>query len=118
MVKTQVLNQTAIDKTTQQGSAIRYLCKDDKEVRVVRNVRTDKKSSKKAKSKSERISLTFEGVTEKLIFTVSESGRKYTSIHWHWYEIPTNNVLTNSIGEILAEQCVEQAASTAIPSIR
>ncbi|PVX42848.1 membrane-bound lysozyme inhibitor of c-type lysozyme MliC [Pasteurella langaaensis DSM 22999] len=100
---------TNLDKTVQIGFAARFQCKDDKIVRIVRN--TPKNNSKVVKA-VETISLTFNNVTEKLKSTVSQTGKAYTSIHWHWVE--RNNgtaTLTNAVGDILADVCIEQATS-------
>lgn len=95
----------AMNKTTQTGSASRFLCKDDKIVRVTR---MKPKSTAKA-SRVETVTLTFNGITEKLKSTVSETGKSYTSIHWHWIERSNNTAtLTNTQGVILADICVEQ----------
>ncbi|SCY13931.1 MliC family protein [Basfia succiniciproducens] len=104
-VKTAVM-----DKTTQKGTATLYRCKDDKEVRIVRNINTGNKSKKRQKSGSV-INLTFNNVTQKLTSTVSESGNSYTNIHWHWFERGDANMLTTSVGKVLAEQCIIQKAS-------
>ncbi|WP_040975830.1 MliC family protein [Necropsobacter massiliensis] len=91
-----------VEKTTQQGGkATRYLCKDNKIVRIVRTP-----GNKKRKLNS--ITLTFEQSTQKLTQSISESGRKFTNIHWHWTERSEYGTLTSAVGDILAEQCVEQ----------
>jgi len=98
-----------LGKTRQTGSATRFQCKDDKIVRIVRN--TPKNNAKVVKA-VETVSLTFNNVTEKLKSTVSQTGKTYTNIHWHWLE--RNNgtaTLTNAVGVILADVCVEQATS-------
>lgn len=100
---------TNLGKTVQTGSAARFQCKDDKIVRIVRN---PPKNNTKVLKTVETISLTFNNVTEKLKSTVSQTGKAYTSIHWHWIE--RNNgtaTLTNAVGVILADVCVEQATS-------
>ncbi len=95
----------AMNKTTQTGSASRFLCKDDKIVRVTR---MKPKSTAKA-SRVETVTLTFNGITEKLKSTVSETGKSYTSIHWRWIERSNNTAtLTNTQGVILADICIEQ----------
>ncbi|HBO38707.1 MAG TPA: opacity-associated protein OapB [Pasteurellaceae bacterium] len=93
-----------LDKQVQQGAMTNYLCKDDQEIRVVRIIN----KSKKAKSK-DVINLTFKNVTRRLVLAISESGKKYTNIRWHWHEKTEFSVLTNSLGEVLAEQCVPQS---------
>lgn len=105
-VETKTTPQTALlKKTKQTGVAIRYICKDDKEVRVVREKTLNRKSAKNV----ETIYLTFGQVTEKLKSTVSESGKVYTNIHLRWIErVGSANTLTNSVGVILADVCVAQ----------
>ncbi|WP_373100861.1 MULTISPECIES: hypothetical protein [Pasteurellaceae] len=93
---------TVVEKTTQPGGkATRYLCKDNKVVRIIRTP-----GNKKRKLTS--ITLTFEQSTQKLTQAISESGRKFTNIHWHWTERSEYSTLTSAVGEVLAEQCVEQ----------
>lgn len=92
-----------LDKTTQKGSVSRYLCKDCKEVRVVRAVQKNKKAKKRTV-----INLTFNDITQRLTPSVSETGKKYSNIRWHWYEKSDTGMLTNSIGHTLAEGCVKQ----------
>ncbi|TDQ59592.1 membrane-bound lysozyme inhibitor of c-type lysozyme MliC [Mesocricetibacter intestinalis] len=99
---TQTKPVQVLDKTSQQRSAALYRCKDDKQVRVVSIL----PAAKGKKGKIKAINLSFNNVTEKLVLTITESGKKYTNIHWHWYERTNSNMLTNSIGEVLAEQCV------------
>lgn len=89
--------------TSQLGSAVVYRCKDDKEIRIVRSL----KKSRTAKT-TNSIQLTFNNVTEKLISTVAEKGKKYTNIHWQWFEQAENSQLSTSVGAILAEQCIKQ----------
>ncbi|MCK3658277.1 hypothetical protein A4G18_06025 [Pasteurellaceae bacterium Pebbles2] len=96
--------QVALDKATQTGKARRYVCKDEKIVRVVR-VMSSSKNTKKVKT--DEINLTFGGVTEKLNATLSQTGKSYTNIHWHWFEKADSNTLLNSVGQILAEECIE-----------
>ena len=95
-----------LNKTAQTGSASRFQCKDDK---IVRIDRMKPKDNAKAVKSMETISLTFNNVTEKLKSTVSETGKAYTSIHWHWVERTSGTAtLTNAVGVILADACVEQ----------
>lgn len=89
--------------TSQLGSAVMYRCEEGKEIRVVRTV----KKSKTAKT-TKSIQLTFNNVTEKLISTVSEKGKKYTNIHWQWLEQGEDARLTTSVGAVLAEKCIRQ----------
>lgn len=95
---------STLDKTSQKGSASRYLCQGDKEVKVVRIVQTSKGKTGKVNA----IHLTFDGVTNKLKASLSQTGKAYSNIHWHWFESANHNRLLNSLGEVLAEQCVEQ----------
>ena len=95
---------TSLDKTTQKGSAVSYLCQGGKEVKVVRVVR----KNKKAKT-VQIINVTFNDITQRLSPVVSESGKKYSNIRWHWYEKDRFSMLTNSQGQVLAEQCVPQS---------
>lgn len=90
------LNKKALQKT-----ALRYLCKDNKEVKVTKIIK-----SKNVKLKS--ITVTFKGRTQQLTQNISETGKNYTNINWHWYERNNYSILSTSIGTILAEQCVLQ----------
>ncbi len=103
--QSQPKNQVMLDKTTQKRSASLYKCKDDKIIRVVRITESSKNTKK---VKTDEINLTFEGVTEKLNATLYQTGKFYTSIHWQWLETTENNSLRSSVGNILAEQCIEQ----------
>ncbi len=91
------------DKSTQTGSAVVYLCKDNKEVKVVRTIKKNKQAKK-----IRVINVTFGDITQRLTPVVSESGKKYSNIRWHWYEKSDSGTLTNSLGQVLAEQCVVQ----------
>ncbi|EIJ71644.1 MliC family protein [Pasteurella bettyae] len=93
------------DKSFQKGSAILYRCKDDKEVRIIRNIQ-NKKAKMGKQNRFSSINVTFNNITEKLTSTVSESGNSYTNIHWHWFERDDFNILTTSVGQVLAEQCI------------
>lgn len=95
-----------LDKTAQIGSATMYLCKDNKEVKVVRT----SKKNKQAK-KVRVVNVTLGDITQRLTQVVSESGKKYSNIRWHWYEKSDVGTLTNSMGQILAEQCVKQKST-------
>ncbi|VEG71600.1 Membrane-bound lysozyme-inhibitor of c-type lysozyme [[Pasteurella] aerogenes] len=97
-----VVKPKSIDKSVQTGKADLYLCKDQKEVRVVRSLVSNKKNNLKS------ISLTFENATHKLMQTISESGMRYTDIHWQWQERLEYSTLSNARGEVLAEQCMLQ----------
>ncbi|MGQ0286897.1 MliC family protein [Pasteurellaceae bacterium 22721_9_1] len=97
---------TTLDKMAQKGTTDLYHCKNGKDVKVVRLTQSGKKSKK---IKADSINLTFEGVTGKLNATLSQTGKSYTNIHWHWFEKSDNsNTLLNSVGQILAEECVKQ----------
>ncbi|QPB43284.1 MliC family protein [Rodentibacter haemolyticus] len=89
-----------VDKASQKGSARLYLCKDNKEVRVVHS--TQKKNKKTLK----RVSVTFNEVTERLTMVISERGNNYSNIRWTWLERDDFSSLKTSVGVILAEQCV------------
>ncbi|WP_439258211.1 MliC family protein [Lonepinella sp. BR2271] len=97
--------RVVLDKTTQKGSASLYKCKEDKEIKVVRTTESSKNTKK---VKTDEILLTFEGVTEKLTATLYQTGKFYTSIHWQWLEETNNNSLRSSVGQLLADECVEQ----------
>ncbi|MFY1026858.1 hypothetical protein CFY87_03000 [Actinobacillus seminis] len=101
-IKPPVVKSKPVDKSVQTGKADLYLCKGQKEVRVVRSLVSHKKNNLKS------ISLTFENTTHKLVQTISESGMRYTDIHWQWQERQEYGTLSNAPGEILAEQCVIQ----------
>ncbi|XHN80982.1 hypothetical protein O1Q80_00604 [Lonepinella sp. MS14435] len=94
-----------LDKTIQKRSASLYKCKNDKQVRVVRIIKSSKNTKK---VKTDEINLTFEGVTEKLNATPYQTGKFYTNIHWQWLEKADSSSLYNSIGNVLAEGCIEQ----------
>lgn len=89
------------DKLTQQPLTKYYECKEGQMVRVVYQV-------KNKKSKLQSISLTFKHATHKLTETISEQGKKYADIHWHWIERQDYATLTNVLGDVLAEQCVRK----------
>lgn len=94
-----------VDKTSQVGSAKLYLCKDDKEVRVLHSTQKRKKKMLK------QVSITFNQVTEKLTLMISERGKNYGNIRWTWHERKDFSTLKTSVGEILAEQCVLKSAN-------
>lgn len=78
-----------------------YLCKDDKEVRVLKS-----KSKKNAKS---TVAVTFMGTTHTLSAAVTKNGKKYSNIRWIWWEPRTGNAeLYDNNKQILAEDCVKQ----------
>ncbi|TCP12839.1 membrane-bound lysozyme inhibitor of c-type lysozyme MliC [Bisgaardia hudsonensis] len=89
------------NKKRLQQTAIRYLCKDNKDIKITKIIKNEK-------TKLKSISLTFNGRTQKLIQNISEVGKTYTNIHWHWYERSNYSVLSTSVGDILAENCIRQ----------
>ena len=91
---------TALQKATQKGTAVEYLCKDNKVIRVTKHSRKNKKGTQTS------ITVTFDGVTQKLTPSIAENGRNYSNIHWVWLERKEANTLKTSLGEVLAEQCV------------
>lgn len=95
---------STLDKTTQKGKIMRYLCKDEKEVKVVQVTKSSKNTKK---VKTDEINLTFDNVTQKLSATLSQTGKSYTNIHWHWFIKAGGNTLLSSVGNILAEECIE-----------
>lgn len=97
--------KTMVDKANQKGSASRYSCKDEKVVRVVRVTQSSKNTKK---VKTDEIQLTFEDVSQKLNATLSQTGKSYTNIHWHWFDKGDSKILLDSVGRILAEGCVKE----------
>lgn len=93
-----------VDKGSQKGSSTLYLCKDNKKLRVVHS--TQKKNKKILK----RVTITFNGVTERLTSVISERGKNYGNIRWTWQERDDFSTLRTSVGEVLAEQCVLQSS--------
>lgn len=91
-----------VDKALQKGAAALYLCKDNKQVRVVHS------EQKKNKKILKRVTVTFNGVTERLTSVISERGNNYGNIRWTWQQREDFSSLKTSVGEILAEQCVLQ----------
>ena len=65
-----------------------------------------KHSRKNKKGTQTSITVTFDGVTQKLTPSIAENGRNYSNIHWVWLERKEANTLKTSLGEVLAEQCV------------
>ena len=100
-------NASKLDKTTQKNNAKEYQCKDGFVIRVV-TVRTPKQ-----KSKLDSINLTFNGVTQKLQPTISETGKNYANIRWIWQQRQDYSTLKTSVGALLAEQCVESSTAKA-----
>lgn len=91
-----------VDKASQKGASALYLCKDNKQVRVVHS------EQKKNKKILKRVTVTFNGVTERLTSVISERGNNYGNIRWTWQQREDFSSLKTSVGEILAEQCVLQ----------
>ena len=91
-----------VDKALQKGEAKVYLCKDDKQVRVVHS------TQKKRKKLLHHITVTFNSMSEKLTLMISERGKNYGNIRWAWQERDDFSVLKTNLGEVLAEQCVLQ----------
>ena len=91
-----------VDKALQKGEAKVYLCKDDKQVRVVHS------TQKKRKKLLHHITVTFNSMSEKLTLMISERGKNYCNIRWTWQEREDFSVLKTNLGEVLAEQCVLQ----------
>lgn len=89
-----------VDKASQKGKVRLYVCQGNKQVRVVHSVRKTKKKT------LQTITLTFNGVTEKLLLSVSERGKNYSNIRWHWQEREDFSRLTTATGKVLAEKCV------------
>lgn len=88
---------------SQMDNVLFYRCKDNKEIKILRSL----KKSKTAKN-TKTLEVTFNKVTETLISTVTEKGKKYTNIRWQWLESGENSQLTTSLGVVLAEQCIRQ----------
>ncbi|MBF0751457.1 MULTISPECIES: MliC family protein [Pasteurellaceae] len=97
-----------VDKASQIGSAKLYFCKDDKEVRVVYS------AQKRNKKMLKQVSITFNQVTEKLTQMISERGKNYGNIRWTWLERNDFSTLKNSLGDILAEQCVLKSSAPSL----
>ncbi len=100
-------NKSAISSSAPKplkSDSYSYLCKDNKKIQIQKVT-----TKRKKKGRTETIILSFNGTSERLTRSISESGRNYSNIHWHWLERTPNSRLTNTIGEILAEQCVKQS---------
>lgn len=98
-----------VDKDHQQGQARLYLCKDDKQVRVVHSIH------KKRKKTLHHVTVTYDGVSEKLTLMISERGKNFANIRWTWQERDDFSILKSGLGAILAEQCVLKS-SELLPS--
>ncbi len=56
------------------------------------------------------VTVTFQGVSEKLTLMISERGKNYANIRWMWQERDDFSTLKTNLGEILAAQCVSQTS--------
>lgn len=101
-------NATSQSKAASKRSVIKsqsvdlYLCKDDKQVRVL-------KSKGKKNVKNNTINVTFMGTTHTLSPAVTKNGKKYSNIRWIWWEPRVGKAeLYDNNKQILAEQCVKR----------
>lgn len=75
-----------------------YLCKNDKEVRIL-----------KTKGKKNSISVTFMDTTHTLSPTVAKNGKKYSNIRWVWREMRSGVAeLYDNNKKVLAKECIKQ----------
>lgn len=75
-----------------------YLCKDDKEVRIL-----------KTKGKKNSISVTFMDTTHTLSPAVTKNGKKYSNIRWVWWEMRSGIAeLYDNNKKVLAKECIKQ----------
>ena len=75
-----------------------YLCKNDKEVRIL-----------KTKGKKNSISVTFMDTTHTLSPTVTKNGKKYSNIRWVWWEMSSGVAeLYDNNKKVLAKECIKQ----------
>ena len=75
-----------------------YLCKNDKEVRIL-----------KTKGKKNSISVTFMDATHTLSPTVTKNGKKYSNIRWVWWEMRSGIAeLYDNNKKALAKECIKQ----------
>ena len=75
-----------------------YLCKNDKEVRIL-----------KTKGKKNSISVTFMDTTHTLSPTVTKNGKKYSNIRWVWWEMRSGVAeLYDNNKKVLAKECIKQ----------
>ncbi len=75
-----------------------YLCKNDKEVRIL-----------KTKGKKNSISVTFMDTTHTLSPTVTKNGKKYSNIRWVWWEMRSGIAeLYDNNKKDLAKECIKQ----------
>ena len=99
----QKMKVQTVDKKSQKGLTTVYLCKGNKEVSVVHT-----KQKQKSKKTLSQVTVTYNGVAEKLTRVISERGRNYANISWYWQERDDFSRLQTSVGEVLAERCVKQ----------
>ena len=75
-----------------------YLCKDDKEVRIL-----------KTKGKKNSISVTFMDTSHTLSPAVTKNGKKYSNIRWVWWEMRSGVAeLYDNNKKVLAKECIKQ----------
>ena len=75
-----------------------YLCKNDKEVRIL-----------KTKGKKNSISVTFMDTTHTLSPAVTKNGKKYSNIRWVWWEMRSGIAeLYDNNKKALAKECIKQ----------
>ena len=75
-----------------------YLCKNDKEVRIL-----------KTKGKKNSINVTFMDTTHTLSPAVTKNGKKYSNIRWVWWEMRSGIAeLYDNNKKALAKECVKQ----------
>ena len=75
-----------------------YLCKNDKEVRIL-----------KTKGKKNSISVTFMDTTHTLSPAVTKNGKKYSNIRWVWWEMRSGVAeLYDNNKKVLAKECIKQ----------
>ena len=75
-----------------------YLCKDDKEVRIL-----------KTKGKKNSISITFMDTTHTLSPAVTKNGKKYSNIRWVWWEMRSGIAeLYDNNKKVIAKECIKQ----------
>ena len=75
-----------------------YLCKNDKEVRIL-----------KTKGKKNSINVTFMDTTHTLSPAVTKNGKKYSNIRWVWWEMRSGIAeLYDNNKKVLAKECIKQ----------
>ncbi len=105
-VRAKVGDKADLPKVSKAKSQIesRFLCEKEKVVRVM----YPKKNTKNAKS--ERITVSFNGLTHTLSPVVAKNGKKYTNIRWTWWELRSGKAyLMENPQKILAENCLKQS---------